>query len=466
MMIDMIKGKEVLVVGMARSGLAAVKLLSDMKAASIIVADSKPETELAEELTLLSRNPVVTTVTGGNPAGLITANLSLIVKSPGVPPHLPLFTRAAELNIPIISEIELAYTFLRAPLVGVTGTNGKTTTTSLITAMLKESRFNPVVAAGNIGNPLASAVNQVGQGGIIVAELSSFQLENIVHFRPFVSLFLNFSEDHTDYHGSVDAYFRAKARIVENQGPGDYAVLNASDKAIASLADQTRAKALWFDLAPVEEGIGLDGDEIALFTKGRRPTRICDRSEVLLPGEHNLSNAIAAATAAFAAGADLGSIARALKSFKAIEHRLEQVAIIDGVEYINDSKGTNTEATLKALESFPGRPIVLIAGGIDKGGDFRDLAAALAGTVKRLILVGETKEKISFAAKEAGFKEIEMAHTFEGAVFAARQAANAGDLVLLSPACASWDMFKSYEERGDLFKQIVLSFKSAGCSDA
>ncbi|MDW7728564.1 MAG: UDP-N-acetylmuramoyl-L-alanine--D-glutamate ligase [Bacillota bacterium] len=459
-MIDLIRGKEILVIGMARSGLAAAELLSAFGAAKITVTDQKSPLELQSELAKLERIEAVTAITGSNPPGLVTDKLSLVVKSPGVPPSNQLFRKAAELGIPVISEIELAYAFLKTPLIGVTGTNGKTTTTALITAILSESGIEPVISAGNIGNPLCGLVGKFSAQGLIVAELSSFQLDRIDQFRPFIGLFLNFAEDHLDYHGSIEAYFNAKARIFDNQTGGDYAILNAGDKVVATLQKKCKAKVIWFDRSPVSCGAGLEDDWITIYNPGCAPRQVCPRAELALPGEHNLENSLAAAAAAWAAGADPESIGRVLRNFKAIEHRLEHVIKIDGVDYINDSKGTNPGATIKALKSFPGRPIILIAGGKDKGADFTDLAAVIKEEVRELVLLGETSDKMAKAVKEAGFENCHKTENLQEAVATARQLAVEGDLVLLSPACASWDMFSDFEERGRLFKDLVRSGSS------
>lgn len=454
-MIDMIKDKEILVIGLARSGLAAAQLLAEKGASRVTVADRKKAGELIEETASLKHYPAVKVVAGGTSPDLVTTGQSMIIKSPGVPPNLEVFKRAEELGVPILSEVELAYAFSKAPLIGVTGTNGKTTTTSLITAMLREARFDPVLAAGNIGNPLCGVVGSVEAQGFIVAELSSFQLENIDRLRPLVAVFLNFVEDHMDYHKSIEAYFAAKARIIENQLASDFAVLNAADSRVAALADRCKSRVLWFDRAPVKSGVGLDQGWITLYNPGCEPARICSREEVSLPGEHNLENVLAASAAAWAAGADMEAISTVLRTFKAIEHRLEHVASIIGVDYINDSKGTNPASTIKALQSFSGRPKILIAGGKERGSDFSELAGVIGSEVKRLFLLGETKEILAKALEKVGFKQYQFVAGLEEAVQGAFEASEPGDIVLLSPACASWDMFSSYEARGELFKKLV-----------
>ncbi len=454
-MIEMIKDREILVIGMARSGVAAARLLVESGASKVTIADQKSAEELRNEAESLKRYPVVEIVTGGTSPDLVTSGLAMIIKSPGVPPGLAIFKQAAAMNVPVFSEVELAYHFIKAPMIGVTGTNGKTTTTALIAAMLKEARFDPVVSAGNIGNPLCGVVGSIEAQGMIALELSSFQLDNIAKFRPLVAVFLNFAEDHIDYHGSIDKYFAAKARIIENQLTSDFAVLNAAEKKVAGLADNCKSRVLWFARGPVEVGIGLLKNWVTLFNPGLEPQKICPAEEVSLPGEHNLENALAASTAAWAAGADLEAIGAVLRTFKAIEHRLEHVATINEVDYINDSKGTNPGSTIKALQSFPGRKIILIAGGKDKGSDFSALARIIKREVKSLILYGETKINLAAAVEKAGFSAYNLVNNLEEAVGFAGEQAHPEDIVLLSPACASWDMFPDYEARGNLFKGLV-----------
>ncbi|MCJ7807051.1 MAG: UDP-N-acetylmuramoyl-L-alanine--D-glutamate ligase, partial [Clostridia bacterium] len=261
-------------------------------------------------------------------------------------------------------------------------------------------------------------------------------------------------------HGSIDQYFKAKSRILENQNEGDYAVLNAGDPAVASLEEKTRGQVIWFDRVPVQLGVGLEKDRILLYNPGCSPELICLRDEIALPGEHNLENALAASAAAWAAGADLQSIRTVLRSFHAIEHRLEQVATLGGVDFINDSKGTNPGATIKALQSFPGKKKILIAGGKDKCGDFTELAEVIEHEARLLVLIGETSSKIARAVEAVGFNNYQKVKTMEEAVNVAWKEACSGDIVLLSPACASWDMFTDYEARGNLFKELVRSLKN------
>jgi len=458
-MIDLIRGKEVLVVGLARSGVAAARLLAELGARQVTVNDRKPAEALAKELETLRKFSAVKAVTGANPPDLIHPALSLVIKSPGVPPYLEIFQRAAQMQIPVLSEIELAYAFIKAPLVGITGTNGKTTTTALTAEILKKAGFRQVMAAGNIGVPLCEAVGQIDSAGVIVAELSSFQLEDIRLFRPAVAVFLNFAEDHMDYHGSMERYFKAKARILENQTASDLAVLNAEDEAVSTLGEQTAGTVLWFAKKAVSRGAGLDKDMVTLFAPGGEPEPLCHKSEVALPGEHNLENALAAAAAAWAAGADPPAIAETLRTFRGIEHRLERVGHIRDVAFVNDSKGTSPGATIRALRSFPGKRKILIAGGKDKGADFSELALVIKEEVAHLVLLGETKEKIAAAVRQAGFTGYTMAADLQEAVAQAWRAAVPGDLILLSPACASWDMYSDYEARGNHFKSLVRALE-------
>lgn len=453
-LIDLIRRRPVVVAGLGRSGAAAAALLAEKGASEIIVTDSRPAAALEQALAELKKYDGIRLVAGGNPPELITPAVGLVIKSPGVPRSLELFTRADSLEIPVLSEIELAYAFMRAPIIGVTGTNGKTTTTALIAAMLAEARFNGAMAAGNIGVPLCSAA-AVSSSGAVAAELSSFQLADIRKFRPAVALFLNFAEDHLDYHGSLESYYRAKVRLFENQGAGDFAVLNRSDPAVARLRGSVPGTVLWFDRGPVECGAGIERGRVTLFNEGRAAADLCAVAEIALPGEHNLENALAAAAAAWAAGASPEAVARVLRSFQALAHRLEPVAEIGGVLYVNDSKGTNPGAVIRALRSFPGKGKILLAGGRDKGSDFAELAAVIKEEVRLLLLYGESRGKLARAVEQAGFKEFVEVAGLEEAVTAARAEARPGEIVLLSPACTSWDMFADFEERGHYFKMLV-----------
>lgn len=454
-MLERIKNKKVLVVGLARSGLATVRFLLYLGAEKIIVNDFRSMSELGEEAEILQKHPEVEVVAGGHPLSLITEDLSLVVKSPGVPPHIDILTRAKSLKIPIISEVELAYPFIKAPVTGITGTNGKTTTTMLVSEIFKRKSGMHVFTAGNIGTPLCEIALKAGAGDIIVAELSSFQLDDIIHFRPGISVILNITEDHLDYHKTIDHYIAAKEKILKNQNASDIAVLNADDNKISSLEQKTGAQAVFFSCHKQVDGFCVHNGSIGLYWRGRF-NPVCLKEELSLPGVHNLENALAAATAAWAGGVDLETIGEVLCNFRGVEHRLEVARRLNGVTFINDSKGTNPEASQKALEAFPDSDIILIAGGKDKGADFTELIRSVKHNgVKFMILLGETAQKIKKAALEQDIKNLLIAETLDDAVSLAWRNASAGDVVLLSPACASWDMYSNYEERGRHFKKRV-----------
>ncbi len=453
---ELIKGQRVLVVGLARSGIAAVKLLAHQGAREIIANDYK-KMENITELENIKDVPV-TLVTGGHPLELLDQNVALLVKSPGVPPNLDIFQRARSLGIPVISEIELAYSFLRSPLLGVTGTNGKTTTTMLLGEMLKRGGWGNAPVAGNIGLPLCSITEKVTSGDAVAAELSSFQLDDVKDFRPWVGMILNLSEDHVDYHGSVEEYHNAKSKIMMNQSLSDTAVFNADDSKVKPMAEKARGKVLFFSKNKKLPGFCVFQKWVGLFWKGTF-SKVCPWDELSLKGEHNLENALAASTAAWSGGVDLESIGWVLRNFSGVEHRLEEVREIGGVKFVNDSKGTNPEAAGKALTSFPEKK-VLIAGGKDKGGDFEQLAGQIAQEeIKFLILLGETAPLIAREVEKKGFNDYEQVESLEAGVRKAWERASPGDVVLLSPACASWDMFTDFEERGRLFKEVDWSLE-------
>jgi UDP-N-acetylmuramoylalanine--D-glutamate ligase len=353
-------------------------------------------------------------------------------------------------NITVWSEIELADRFLDGRLIGITGSNGKTTTTSLVYHILKVAGFSTMVA-GNIGTPLISRVAFTTETTITVAELSSFQLELVETFHPDIAVLLNLTPDHLDRHKTIDAYAAAKARIFENQTESDFAVLNADDPASARFAPK-RAQVYWFSRKQaVQQGAYLRGEEI-VFRSKKQEEVLLQREEIPLPGAHNLENVLAAATAARLEGASAAAIADAVRTFPGVEHRLEFVAEMAGVRFYNDSKATNVDATLKALEAFPGK-ILVILGGKDKGSDYSVLQPALRERSVLALLIGAAAEKIE--QQISGSVAIERAGTLERAVEIASQSARRGDVVLLAPACASFDQFENYEQRGRVFKELV-----------
>jgi len=448
-----LKNKRVLVVGAGKSGLAVASFLADKGAAVTLTDASQPVIPEGDLERLVAAG--VRLALGGYPE-VKPDSFDLVVMSPGVPLTVEPARMASEYGIALTGELELAYRFCRAPLVAVTGTNGKTTTTALLGEIFKQSGKRTLIA-GNIGIPLVKEVERYGQQDIVVAEVSSFQLETTTNFKPKVALILNITPDHLDRHGTMEGYVNAKAKIFANQDAGDYTVLNYDDPLTRSLAESTAARVIWFSRREVlKEGVYVAEGRI-MANLGGVTEFICKQDEVRIPGAHNLENALAAIAAARAMEVAIPDLVHTLKTFQGVPHRLEPVAEIKGVRYINDSKGTNPDASIKALEAFPEK-IVLIAGGKNKGSNFDAFAEKIKERVRVLVVVGQSAAAIAAAARAKGFEEILYANEFEEAVLLAHQAARPGEIVLLSPACASWDMFKSYEERGDLFKKIVMSF--------
>ncbi len=451
-----LKYKTVVVIGMGLSGVSAAKLLAQ-KGARVIINDYKTREELIPYLEALKSYPDIKIVTGGHPEGIVNTHTDLVVKNPGIPMDIKPLIKARNLGIKVLTEVEIAYLFTRAPIIGITGTNGKTTTTALLGEIFKDSG-GKVYVAGNIGVPLCDIAEKAPPDSWIVAELSSFQLEGTEKFKPRISAILNISEDHMDRHGTLEGYLEAKKNIFKNQGEDDFCVLNNDDLLLSEIAvgGQVQTRLLLFSLREeLKNGIYIKDGHIVIGKDGKI-VPVCPMEEVGIPGKHNLENALAATAVAYAAEIKPQSIGKTLKSFKGVSHRLEKVGDFRGITFINDSKGTNVEATLKALDSFP-QPIVLIAGGKDKGAEFDLLAFHIKEKVKHLILLGETSEKIAQAVNSQEFKNYSRVKTLEEAVEKAYQLAEEGDMVLLSPACASWDMFNNYEERGEDFKKAVKS---------
>jgi UDP-N-acetylmuramoylalanine--D-glutamate ligase len=442
-----LKNKRVLVVGLARTGIATA-LFCAGRGAAVTATDSRGETEIGEEIVAKLRAANVRLELGGHQE-LTFLREDLIIPSPGVPADAPLLQAARAKGVAIWSEIELAYRFRQGKLIGITGSNGKTTTTSLVEHILRASF--PTILAGNIGTPLISCVERMTPDTVTVVELSSFQLELIQEFRTDISVFLNLTPDHLDRHHSMELYLKAKTRIFENQREEDFAILNADDLATTPLAP-ARPHVYWFSRKQrAAQGAFLRGEEIVFRSDGKEEV-VLRRDEVPLPGAHNLENVLAAIAAARIAGASAKAIAEGVRSFAGVEHRLELVGEINGVRYYNDSKATNVDATLKALGAFPGR-ILVILGGKDKGSDYTVLQAPLRERAILALLIGAAADKIE--GQIAGSVAIERAGTLDHAVEIASQAARAGDIVLLAPACASFDQFENYEHRGRVFKALV-----------
>ncbi len=442
-----LNGKRVLVVGLGKSGVASA-LFMKKKGASVSVSDTKSGDELRNEIPVLLDNGI-TVETGGHGDRTFRGQ-DLIVVSPGVPVDAPPLVQARSLGEKVIGEIELAAQFLPGPIVAITGSNGKTTTTTLVGEIMTASGFTALVG-GNIGTPAISLAERANPETVIVLEISSFQLETIQTFRPKVAVVLNITPDHLDRHRTFDIYADAKARIFENQQPADYAVLNADDPTCAAMGNRTRAQVFWFSRQKeVEQGTWVRDGNI-VFRDGGGQREILQVSDIPLKGAHNLENVLAAVCAGALMKCAPDKIRQAVHSFKAVEHRLEFVATIRGVDYYNDSKATNVDATIKALESFPSN-IHLILGGKDKGSDYTVLNDLLRKRVKRVYTIGAAAAKIESQIKGS---EIVQAETLENAIRKANAAAQSGDIVLLAPACASFDQFKSYEHRGKMFKEIV-----------
>ena len=439
--------KRVLVVGLGKSGVASALFLKK-HGAQVTVSDTKSGDELRNEIPVLLDHGI-TVETGGHGDRTFRGQ-DLIVVSPGVPVDAAPLGQARAMGEAVIGEIELAAQFLPGPIVAITGSNGKTTTTTLTGEIMTASGFSTLVG-GNIGTPAISLAERAKPETVIVLEVSSFQLETIQTFRPKVAVVLNVTPDHLDRHRTFEIYVDAKARVFENQQGSDFAVLNADDATCVAMSTRTLAKVFWFSRQKeVDRGAWVrDGNILFRDDAGQR--EILQVSEIPLKGAHNLENVLAAVCASALMGCAPEKIRQAVQNFKAVEHRLEFVATIRGVDYYNDSKATNVDATIKALESFPAN-IHLILGGKDKGSDYTVLNDLLPKRVKTVYTIGAAAAKIESQIKGA---EVVHAETLENAIRKANAAAKPGDVVLLAPACASFDQFKSYEHRGKVFKDIV-----------
>lgn len=445
-----VKGKRILIVGAGKSGISVARFLMQ-KEAIITLTDSRDRGKFNGELDDLLAFGVRAEL-GSYPA-VAPGLFDLVVVSPGVPPTVAPVVSARERGVPVTGELELAWRFARTPFIAITGTNGKTTTTALIGEIFRVAGYKTLVG-GNIGVPLVDVVGDYGPEDIIVAEVSSFQLETVESFRPRVAVITNITPDHLDRHGTMEEYTAAKSRIYARQGLGDYTVLNYDDPKTRALADNTNGKVIFFSRRHIlEEGIFVHNGSM-LLRLGKVDTEIMLVKDLAIPGGHNLENALAAAASAAVLGVSPALLEQTLKTFPGVPHRLETVAEINGVKYVNDSKGTNPEASIKALEAFD-NPIVLLAGGRNKGSDFTEFARLARKKARVMVILGECAAEIEQAARQAGISSILRATSFNEAVLMAHGAAKAGDVVLLSPACASWDMFKNYEERGELFCQII-----------
>ncbi len=449
-----VKNKRILVVGLGKSGVASAMFLGGL-GARVTVSDSKTETQLAHQIpALLDQGIVVET---GRHSERAFRNQDLLVVSPGVPLEMPQLEQARKAGVPVIGEMELAARFLKGKIVAITGSNGKTTTTSLAGEVISWGGWEQQVG-GNIGAPAISLAPTSTEDTYNVLEVSSFQLETIETLRPYIAVVLNVTPDHLDRHHNFEAYAAAKARIFENQSPQDFAVLNADDPTCAIWGTQVKAQVRWFSPRHEVEIGAFIHDDMIVYRDASGEREIMPVGEVQLKGIHNLENVLAAVCVGVITECEPGRIRHAVSEFKAVEHRLEYVATIKSVQYYNDSKATNVDATIKAVESFPSN-IHLILGGKDKGFDYGMLKPLLKQRVKRVYTIGAAADKIESQIK--GATEIVQAQTLDNAVRRAAEAARPGDIVLLAPACASFDQFDSYEHRGKVFKELVKALDSS-----
>lgn len=449
-----LKNKRVLVVGLGKSGLSSALFLRQ-QGAQVTVSDTRSAEALAKEIPALLDAGIMVE-SGGH--GLLTfRRQDLIVVSPGVPMDTPEVKQVKAFGLPVIGELELASRFLQGKVVAITGSNGKTTTTTLLGKIFADAG-QPTLVGGNIGLPVINLVAKSTPETINVLEVSSFQLETIEEFHPWISIVLNITPDHLDRHGSFENYAAAKTRITERQQPGDFLVLNAEDKPTQMVAAKTRAQIFWFSpRRPIKQGAFVHGESIFFLAKeGGTPEPIMPVSEITLKGAHNVENVLAAICASRLAGIPAEKIRASVAAFKAVEHRLEFVRNLRGVDFYNDSKATNVDAAMKAVASFPSG-IHLILGGKDKNSDYTAMAELLQQRVKAIYTIGSAAEKIERQLN--GVVKIVSAETMQAAVAEAAKAATAGDVVLLAPACSSFDQFQNYEHRGQVFQQLVNELK-------
>ena len=446
----MFSNKKVTVVGSGISGIAATKLLLH-KNATVTLYDSN---EALDKEKVAERIGSEVAIVCGEFTKELAEATELLVLSPGVPTDVPFVLALKEQGVPVWGEIELAYQIAGGKFIGITGTNGKTTTTALTGEIMKQW-FNEVFVVGNIGIPYTEMAEQITETSVTVAELSSFQLETVQEdFVPDVSMILNLTPDHLNRHYTMENYARAKLNVAKHQGPEQTCILNYEDAMLRDYAKELSCRILWFSSRQkLSEGLYLDGNKI-LYAKDGSVTEICKTEELNIIGLHNYENAMAAIGAALCMNVPLDAVRNGLMNFHAVEHRIEFVATKRGVDYYNDSKGTNPDAAIKGIQAMS-KPTLLIAGGYDKGSEYDEWIAAFDGKVKHLVLIGQTKEKIAETAKKMGVPSVILKDTFEDAMEFCVANAVAGDAVLLSPACASWGMFKNYEERGHMFKNFV-----------
>lgn len=450
-MIDL-AGKKVLVVGTGISGVGSAKLLEEQGALPILYDSNEKLTEEAVR-EKLGKDSHAQIILGTFPKKL-AKSLSLVVLSPGVPTDLDYVLYFKEQKLPVWGEIELAYNYGKGRVIAITGTNGKTTTTSLVGQIMKEYHDN-VYIVGNIGNPYTQAAPLMDDDTVSVAEISSFQLETIEYFHPQVSAILNITPDHLNRHHTMENYVAVKEAITMNQTKDDYCILNYENEYTRNFGDRCPATVVWFSSARrLDNGLFYEGEDIYLAKDGNVQRLMNVKTDMNLVGICNIENVMAAIGIAMSAGVPMKNILDTIRRFVAVEHRIEYVATKKGVVYYNDSKATNTDAAIQGIKAMD-RPTVLIGGGYDKGSEYDDWIESFDGKVKKLVLLGQTKEKIAECARKHGFDAICLADTFEEALDICVKEAQPGDAVLLSPACASWGMFPNYEVRGKMFKEYV-----------
>lgn len=455
--------KHVLVIGAGRSGFSAAKTAASL-GAHVTLTDAKEKAEiLASDADWQAMEEAgVRLLLGGQTAALYDG-LDVIITAPAVPLRIPFLQGALERGIPLISEVELAASLAKSPIYAITGTNGKTTTTTLLGRLMREKYGDAARVGGNIGYPLVYAAQEAGDGGAIVAEISSYQMEATHAFHPRIAAILNITPDHIQRHGSMEVYQEMKERIFAAQTADDFLVLNYDDARVREIAARAKGRVVYFSRGSVlEEGAYVD-DGILMIRYGGKTQPLLAASEMQIVGGHNVENALAAALMAYLAGVEPAAIVRVLQSFQGVAHRIEFIRERGGVRWYNDSKATNTDSAVKALESFDGH-VVLIAGGDDKGTDLKDFMALVCKKVDDLILVGDAAMRFHDAAVAAGFPEahiFETAYSMKTAVDVAARHAKPPQTVLLSPACASFDMFDNFEERGDVFKRLVMELPDA-----
>lgn len=439
-----------LILGAGISGRSVASVLST-QGAQVILNDAKKIDENRPEFQLLAATGI-RLITGIQDESLLSA-VDYIVVSPGISINIPLLDSARSKGIMVMSEVEVAYRLCKVPIIAITGTNGKTTTTTLTGEMVKASGRDTVVG-GNIGMALSHEVQVVSDTGIVVAEISSFQLEGTIDFRPKIAAVLNLTPDHIDRHGSFAGYQEAKERIFANQATSDYLILNYDDEAVRSMAERANAQVLFFSMETEQQNGAFVKDGMIRIHWQDTSYSVCAVEDLKLLGKHNVENALAACCAALLVGVSPETMAKTLTSFTGVEHRIEPVKIIAGVTYYNDSKATNPESSVKALEAFPGN-IILIAGGRDKLTDLSEFMMLIKSKVDHLILLGEAKQRFYLVAQEYGMTAIHCVSSMAEAVKLAHKLAHPPQVVVLSPACASYDMFANYEERGRVFKKLV-----------